>query len=102
MHITRIALLTVLVATGFSLGLLFAPRLTRFAAAVFTALTISDFLQLAYRAAEEIFHVGDQTVEVRWLWIKCLTTRKGEQAVGQSRRALGRTSCHLDIFVDLG
>ncbi len=38
---------------AFSLGLLFAPRLTRFAASVFTALTISDFLQVAYKAAEE-------------------------------------------------
>jgi len=28
-------------------------RLTRFLAAVFSALTISDFLQLAYKAAEE-------------------------------------------------
>jgi Protein of unknown function (DUF1360) len=38
---------------GFSLGLLFAPRLTRFIAALFSALTISDFLQIAYKAAEE-------------------------------------------------
>src|SRR6188474_2840488 len=41
------------VVAGFSLGLLFAPRLTRFLASVFSALTISDFLQIAYRAAEE-------------------------------------------------
>ena len=41
------------VAAGFAVGLLFAPRLTRFLAAVFSALTISDFLQLAYKAAEE-------------------------------------------------
>src|SRR5215213_9516652 len=41
------------VVTAFSLGLLFAPRLTRFFAAVFSALTISDFLQIAYKAAEE-------------------------------------------------
>ncbi len=41
------------VVAGFSLGLLFAPRLTRFLAAVFSALTISDFLQIAYKAAEE-------------------------------------------------
>lgn len=41
------------VASGFSIGLLFAPRLTRFVAAVFSALTISDFLQIAYKAAEE-------------------------------------------------
>lgn len=37
----------------FSFGLLFAPRLTRFVASVFAALTISDFLQIAYKAAEE-------------------------------------------------
>lgn len=41
------------VVAGFSVGLLFAPRLTRFLAAVFTALTASDFLQVAYKAAEE-------------------------------------------------
>jgi Protein of unknown function (DUF1360) len=41
------------VVAAFSTGLLFAPRLTRFLASVFSALTISDFLQIAYRAAEE-------------------------------------------------
>lgn len=41
------------VVAAFSLGLLFAPRLTRFFASVFTALTISDFLQVAYKAAED-------------------------------------------------
>ncbi|MGD9735546.1 MAG: DUF1360 domain-containing protein [Solirubrobacterales bacterium] len=41
------------VVAGFSLGLLFAPRLTRFVAAIFSALAISDFLQIAYKAAEE-------------------------------------------------
>jgi hypothetical protein len=41
------------VVAGFALGLLFAPRLTRFMAAVFAALTLSDFLQIAYKAAEE-------------------------------------------------
>jgi len=41
------------VVAAFALGLLFAPRLTRFLAAVFSALTISDFLQIAYRAVEE-------------------------------------------------
>jgi hypothetical protein len=38
---------------GFHVGLLFAPRVTRFAASVLSALTISDFLQVAYKAAEE-------------------------------------------------
>jgi len=41
------------VVACFTLGLLYAPRLTRFMAAIFTALTISDFLQVAYKAAEE-------------------------------------------------
>jgi Protein of unknown function (DUF1360) len=41
------------VVAAFSLGLLFAPRPTRFVASVFSALTISDFLQIAYKAAEE-------------------------------------------------
>jgi hypothetical protein len=37
---------------GFHAGLLFAPRTTRFSASVLTAMTISDFLQIAYKAAE--------------------------------------------------
>jgi hypothetical protein len=41
------------VVAAFAVGLLFAPRLTRFLATVFSALTISDFLQIAYKAAEE-------------------------------------------------
>jgi hypothetical protein len=41
------------VIAGFSVGLLFAPRVTRFVASLFAALTISDFLQVAYKAAEE-------------------------------------------------
>jgi hypothetical protein len=41
------------VVAGFSVGLLFAPRLTRFVASLFSALTISDFFQIAYKAAEE-------------------------------------------------
>ncbi len=38
---------------GFHVGLLFAPRPTRFAASVLSALTISDFLQIAHKAAED-------------------------------------------------
>ncbi|HEX3040643.1 MAG TPA: DUF1360 domain-containing protein [Solirubrobacterales bacterium] len=38
---------------AFSVGLIFAPRLTRFIASLFSALTISDFFQIAYKAAEE-------------------------------------------------
>ncbi len=30
-----------------------SPRMTRFLASTFAAVTISDFLQLAYKAAEE-------------------------------------------------
>jgi hypothetical protein len=41
------------VVAAFSVGLLFAPRLTRFIASALAALTISDFLQIAYKAAEE-------------------------------------------------
>jgi uncharacterized protein DUF1360 len=41
------------VVTGFALGLIYAPRLTRFVMAIFSALTIADFLQVAYRAGEE-------------------------------------------------
>jgi hypothetical protein len=41
------------VVAAFAIGLLFAPRVTRLVAAVFTALTASDFLQIAYKAAEE-------------------------------------------------
>lgn len=41
------------VVAGFSIGLLFAPRVTRFVASLFSALTISDFFQIAYKAAEE-------------------------------------------------
>jgi hypothetical protein len=33
--------------------MLFAPRGTRIAASVLSALTLSDFLQIAYRAAEK-------------------------------------------------
>jgi hypothetical protein len=38
---------------GFHVGLLFAPRATRFTASVLTAVSVSDFLQIAYKAAEE-------------------------------------------------
>jgi hypothetical protein len=41
------------VSAGLHLGLVFAPRTTRFVAAVFGSLTISDFLQIGYKAAED-------------------------------------------------
>jgi hypothetical protein len=41
------------VVAAFSIGLIFAPRVTRFIASLFSALTISDFFQIAYKAAEE-------------------------------------------------
>jgi hypothetical protein len=41
------------ISGGFHLGLVAAPRATRFAASVLTGLTISDFLQVAYKAAED-------------------------------------------------
>jgi hypothetical protein len=39
-------------AGAFHVGLLFAPRVTRMAASTLTALTVSDFLQIGYKAAE--------------------------------------------------
>jgi hypothetical protein len=41
------------VVAAFSIGLVFAPRITRFVASLFSTLTISDFFQIAYKAAEE-------------------------------------------------
>jgi Protein of unknown function (DUF1360) len=46
--------LDVWVATGFTIGLVFAPRLTRLVSGAFTALTGADFLHLAYAAAQEL------------------------------------------------
>ncbi|MBV8220071.1 MAG: DUF1360 domain-containing protein [Solirubrobacterales bacterium] len=40
-------------AGAFHAGLMFAPRVTRVTASTLTALTLSDFLQIAYKAAEE-------------------------------------------------
>ena len=39
-------------SAGFHVGLLYAPRMTRVSSSIFAALTISDFLQIAYKAAE--------------------------------------------------
>jgi hypothetical protein len=41
------------VAAGFAVGLVAAPRTTRLVAGVYAAQTLSDFLQLAYKAAED-------------------------------------------------
>lgn len=41
------------IAGGFAVGMVTAPRFTRMLAYVFTAETVSDFLQLGYIAAEE-------------------------------------------------
>ena len=38
---------------GLTSGLVFAPRLTRLAATVFTATAVSDFLQAAYSLSKE-------------------------------------------------
>jgi hypothetical protein len=40
-------------ATGFTIGLVFAPRFTRLVAAMFTALAGADFLQLFYARAQQ-------------------------------------------------
>jgi Protein of unknown function (DUF1360) len=41
------------VAAGLSAGVVVAPRETRFVNGILTALTASDFLQIAYKAAED-------------------------------------------------
>ena len=41
------------VATGFAIGMVFAPRITRLVASTFTALTGADFLHLAYAKAQQ-------------------------------------------------
>jgi len=41
------------VAGGFGVGLVAAPRLTRLMAAIYTAQATADFLQIAYKAADE-------------------------------------------------
>jgi hypothetical protein len=41
------------ISGGFNLGLVVAPRGTRFVASVLTGLTISDFLQIAYKVADK-------------------------------------------------
>jgi hypothetical protein len=41
------------IATGFTFGLLIAPRATRWAASVFASLALADFLQFAYGWAEQ-------------------------------------------------
>jgi Protein of unknown function (DUF1360) len=41
------------VAAGFGVGLVGAPELTRLITFIYTAETVSDFLQLAYKAAED-------------------------------------------------
>ena len=41
------------VAAGFGLGLVGAPELTRLLAFIYTAETVADFLQLAYKSAED-------------------------------------------------
>src|SRR5947209_14783499 len=46
--------LSVWVATGFSAGQVFAPRLTRLVASAFTAVAIADLLQLGYAAAQQL------------------------------------------------
>jgi hypothetical protein len=40
-------------SAGMHTGLLYAPRVTRTVASTFTALALADFLQIAYKAAED-------------------------------------------------
>jgi hypothetical protein len=46
--------LDVWIATGFTIGLVFAPRLTRLIATALTAVTGADFLHLLYAKAQEV------------------------------------------------
>jgi hypothetical protein len=48
--------LDVWVATGFTIGLVFAPRLTRLIATALTAVTGADFLHLLYAQAQQAGH----------------------------------------------
>ena len=41
------------VASSFAVGLVAVPRTTRLVAGIYVAETVSDFLQLAYKAAED-------------------------------------------------
>ncbi len=41
------------IATTLAVGLLFAPRVTRFMAGVLSAVTVADLLQLAYKGSEK-------------------------------------------------
>jgi hypothetical protein len=45
--------LDVWIATGFTIGLVFAPRLTRLIATALTAVTGADFLHLLYAQAQQ-------------------------------------------------
>lgn len=40
------------IATGLACGMLFAPRVTRFAAGIFSSVAIADLLQLVYKGTE--------------------------------------------------
>ena len=42
-----------MIATGFTMGLVFAPRVTRLIAATFTAVAGADFLQLLHAKAQQ-------------------------------------------------
>jgi Protein of unknown function (DUF1360) len=45
------------VATGYAVGLVTAPRTTRFVAAIMATVAVSDFLQIAYKVSES--QLGD-------------------------------------------
>ncbi len=52
--------LAVWVATGFTGGLVLAPRLTRLVATALTAVAASDFLQMAYATAQQAAEGGEE------------------------------------------
>jgi hypothetical protein len=51
--------MSVWTSAGLHLGIVFSPRLTRVVASTFTALTLADFLHIAYNAAERKGLGGD-------------------------------------------
>ena len=51
--------LSVWTSAALHLGLIYAPRTTRVVASTFSALTLADFLHIAYKAAERKGLGGD-------------------------------------------
>jgi hypothetical protein len=50
--------IAVWIATGLAFGLVLAPRATRLVASILTAVTASDYLQMAYAVSQRAVHEG--------------------------------------------